>query len=166
MWEFNKKYLLLPLILLFVTIACKREEKQYVYSVNSVDVSQAGTEKPYVKTSSEYISIAYTDIFGENIPNKKLEELKMVYKSFGDVGVTEDLIIRNFLNDEAADLPDETFMQENPDEFVIEAYKKVFNRVPNELELWYLKDCIENDSALTPHVIYYALMTSNEYRQF
>jgi hypothetical protein len=32
--------------------------------------------------------------------------------------------------------------------------------------LWFLKDCIEKDSNVSPEVIYYALMTSNEYRQF
>ena len=84
----------------------------------------------------------------------------------GDVAVTEDLIIRNFLGDGAVDLPTEESMNNNPEQFVIDTYKKIFNREPNEYEIWFVKDCIEKDSSVTPLVVYYSLMTSNEYRQF
>ena len=152
--------------LLLTFSSCKKEQKEYVYKVNTVEVDQAGAEKPNVKTSTEYISIAYSDAFGSNIPTSKLEELKKIYISFGDVGVTEDLIIRNFLGDGAAQLPTEQEMNDSPEQFVIDAYKKVFNREPNEYEIWFVKDCIEKDASITPLVVYYSLMTSNEYRQF
>lgn len=95
-----------------------------------------------------------------------MEDLKKIYESFGDKGVAEDLIIKNFLNDNSVQIPTNQEMEENISLFVTNAYKKVFNRAPNEAELWFLKDCIEKDSNISPEVVYYALMTSNEYRQF
>lgn len=166
MLGFKHYHYILTLTILFGLASCKKDEKEYVYRINDIQVNQAGAEKPNVKTSTEYISIAYSDAFGANIPTSKLEELKKIYISFGDVAVTEDLIIRNFLGDGAVDLPTEESMNNNPEQFVIDTYKKIFNREPNEYEIWFVKDCIEKDSSVTPLVVYYSLMTSNEYRQF
>ena len=166
MLGFKHCHYILRLTILVGLTSCKKDGKEYVYRVNDIQVNQAGAEKPNVKTSTEYISIAYSDAFGANIPTSKLEELKKIYISFGDVAVTEDLIIRNFLGDGAADLPTEESMNNNPEQFVINAYKKIFNREPNEYEIWFVKDCIEKNSSITPLVVYYSLMTSNEYRQF
>lgn len=152
--------------IVFFLFSCKKESKGYIYQVDDIEVNQAGAEKPNVKTSTEYISIAYSDAFGSTIPTSKLEELKQIYISFGDVGVIEDLIIRNFLGDNAADIPTQQEMEANPEQFVKDAYKKVFNREPNEYELWFVKDCIEKGEGVSPLVMYYSLMTSNEYRQF
>lgn len=154
------------LLIIIVLFACSKDEKEYVYQIDEVEIFQAGAEKPNVKTSTEYISIAYADVFGSNVPTNLLEDLKKIYESFGDKGVAEDLIIKNFLNDNSVQIPTNQEMEENISLFVTNAYKKVFNRAPNEAELWFLKDCIEKDSNISPKVVYYALMTSNEYRQF
>ena len=127
---------------------------------------EPGALKPSVKTSTEYISIAYSDIFGSTISTDLLNDLKKNYISFGDVGVTEDLIIRNFLNNSAAQIPSKAEMNNNIKQFVIDAYKKVYNRTPNEYEQWFLTNHIQNNSDVTPKVVYYSLMTSNEYRQY
>ncbi len=150
---------------LFLT-SCKKDEKEYVYQVTDVEVAQAGAEKPNVKTSTEYISIAYSDAFGSTIATSKLDALKTIYITFGDVGVTEDLIIRNFLADDDAEIPTRVEMEDDVDLFVTNAYKKIYNRVPSEYELWFMKDCIQKDSNISPSVVYYSLMTSNEYRQY
>ena len=50
--------------------------------------------------------------------------------------------------------------------FVTNAYKKVYNRVPNEYEIYYLTDLLNKNSSITAEMFYYSLMTSNEYRQF
>lgn len=163
----SKKYLFaIGLCSGLLFTSCKKEEKEYVYQVTDVVVAQAGAEKPNVKTSTEYISIAYSDAFGANIPTSKLDALKTIYITFGDVGVTEDLIIRNFLADGAADVPSQSEMEADVDQFVIDAYKRIYNRVPSEYELWFVKDCIQKDSNISPFVVYYSLMTSNEYRQY
>ena len=46
------------IFLLLITIAlfaCSKDEKEYVYQIDEVEISQAGAEKPNVKTSTEYI---------------------------------------------------------------------------------------------------------------
>ena len=50
--------------------------------------------------------------------------------------------------------------------FVIATYKKFYNREPNEFELWQLTNLIQNDVNTTPELVYYAFMTSNEYRYY
>ena len=45
-------------------------------------------------------------------------------------------------------------------------YKKLFNRTPDEYELWFVTDMIQKDTALTAELIYFSLMTANEYRYY
>ena len=44
--------------------------------------------------------------------------------------------------------------------------KKLFNRNPDEYELWFIADMIQRDSTVTAELIYFSLMTSNEYRYY
>lgn len=165
MLEYKYTKLIIPIIFVLLT-ACSKDKPQYVYKVQEVEIGEPGAKKPNVKTSTEYISIAYSDAFGNTISNDLLNDLKKIYISFGDVGVTEDLIIRNLLNSSSADIPTKADMNNDIKQFVIDAYKKIYNRLPNEYEQWFLTNLIQNDSDITPDVVYYALMTSNEYRQY
>ena len=45
-------------------------------------------------------------------------------------------------------------------------YTKIYNRTPDEYELWFISNMIENDSDLTSELIYFSLMTANEYRYY
>ena len=157
---------IIPLVIFALLSACTKDNKKYIYKIEDVEIMEPGALKPSVKTSTEYISIAYSDIFGSTISTDLLNDLKKNYISFGDVGVTEDLIIRNFLNNSAAQIPSKAEMNNNIKQFVIDAYKKVYNRTPNEYEQWFLTNHIQNNSDVTPEVVYYSLMTSNEYRQY
>lgn len=165
MWDYKilLKTSLLALVLL--VSACKKE-KTYVYQVNDVVVANSGTEKPNVKTQTEFISIAYTDIFGTTISQEALNELETAYISFGDKGVIEDLIIKNLLNQSGNTIPSQETMDNDPSAFVQNTYRKLFNREPNEYELWYHLDLISKNSNSTPELFYFALMTSDEYRQY
>ena len=157
---------IIPLVIFALLSACTKDNKKYIYKIEDVEIMEPGALKPSVKTSTEYISIAYSDIFGSTISTDLLNDLKKNYISFGDVGVTEDLIIRNFLNNSAAQIPSKAEMNNNIKQFVIDAYKKVYNRTPNEYEQWFLTNHIQNNSDVTPEVVYYSLMTSNEYRHY
>ena len=157
---------IIPLVIFALLSACTKDNKKYIYKIEDVKIMEPGALKPSVKSSTEYISIAYSDIFGSTISTDLLNDLKKNYISFGDVGITEDLIIRNFLNNSAAQIPSKAEMNNNIKQFVIDAYKKVYNRTPNEYEQWFLTNHIQNNSDVTPEVVYYSLMTSNEYRQY
>ena len=159
------KNIILFLILISLG-SCSKDETNYIYEVEDVKITKPGAQKPNIKTSTEYISIAYSDIYGTTISTDLLNDLKKSYISFGDIGITEDLIIRNFLNNPTAQIPTVIDMNNDITKFVIDTYKKVYNRTPNEYEEWFLTNLIQNNSDVTPKVVYYSLMTSNEYRQY
>ena len=50
--------------------------------------------------------------------------------------------------------------------FVTDLYNRFYVREPSEYELWYLQDLIMRDEAMTPEILYYAFLTSDEYRFF
>ncbi len=163
------KYKAVLLLILSVGIAtgCKKEPPaSYIYDVNNVTVSQDGVSKPNVKSTVEFISIAYSDLFGNTIDQATLTDLGTAYLAFGDKKLVEDLIIRNFLNTQGAEIPTVAEMNANVPLFIINTYKKFYNREPNEFELWQFTNLITTDTSVTPELVYYAFMTSNEYRYY
>jgi len=147
-------------------LSCKKTETTTVYQVQEVFVDQPGADKPNVKKSTEYISIAYSDLFQKNIPAELLSELTESYIAFADVTIIEDLIIRNFLNDSEVIVPTDQTMRADIGAFVKSCYNQFYGREPSGQEVWFLQKLIEENSGLTPDVIYYSFLTCNEYRQF
>lgn len=156
----------LPLLSAIVLLASCAKEPDIIYGVNDVNIGRPDAPKQYVKSQTEFISIAYTDLFGTNISQQELLDLGKAYDSFGDLKLIEDMIIRNFLNSPDVDIPTDAAMRADVAAFVSASYQKFFNRHPNEFELWYMTELIQDDSGLTPEMFYYAMMTSNEYRYY
>ena len=142
------------------------KEKDIIYEVNDVDVQQPNANKDYAKTLTEFISIAFADLFGQNINQAQLQTLAVPYSGFGDLKLIEDMIIKNFLNNQAVIIPSDSEMRTNVDQFLLDTYQKFFNRYPNEFELWHMKNLINENSEITPELVYYSIMTSNEYRYY
>lgn len=159
------RFLLFLLIIISVLSACKKE-KSLVYGVDDVEVRKDGNDKQTVKTTNEFISIAYSDIFGTTIPQSKLAKLTTAYLAFGDKKLIEDMIIKNFLNQSGATIPTIANMNENVPAFVKASFRKFFNRDPNELEEWQMTAIIKGDATITPELVYYTFLTSNEYRYY
>jgi hypothetical protein len=154
-------------ILLLVLAASCKKEKSFLYEVEPVDVSQqGGSGKNNVKSTTEFISIAYADIFGTNISSSYLQALNTVYTAFGDKKLIEDRIIRSFLNDSAAVIPASVNVNGDTTLFIVNTYKKIYNRDPNEFEKYYSVQQIRSNPYMNARVIYYALMTSDEYRYY
>lgn len=156
----KKTWILFSIIIL---AACSTE-KEYQYEVNDVTVKQEGGEKTNQKSTTEFISIAYTDLFGTTIPQSKLTNLSQAYSSFGDLKVIEERIISNFLNDSMVNIPHAVSVNGDTMVFIENTYKKLYNRNPNEFEKFKWIDIIRNDNSITPVTIYFAMMTSDEYR--
>lgn len=171
MLEFNKLkmnkiiYKIIVACVFLTVVSCKKD-KSYVYEVNDVNVVYDGSSKPNQKTTTEFISIAYSDLFGSTISNTELVKLSTAYSAFGDKKLIEEMIIKNFLNKPGVILPTKTQMNSNRNLFVSNAYKKLFNREPNEFELWGITNMLTADTSMTPEQVYYAAMTSNEYRYY
>lgn len=151
---------------LFIFLSCKKDEQQVVYHVNPEKVYQNAAEKRSLKSESEFISIAYSDLFGNAISYNELQKIQDPYLSFGDKSLIVDLIIRNFLSKPNVDIPTDAAMRSNVASFVTDAYLKIYNRKPNEFEQWKMEQLINTDNAITAELIYYALLTSNEYRYY
>jgi hypothetical protein len=143
--------------------SCKKEVI-YTYEVNDVDVAQPGATKPNVKSDLEVLSIAYSDLFGATIPSDELEALALTYQSFGDKRLVMDMVILNFLDDPNVQIPSDATMRSNVESFVDASYRKFFVREPSAFERWFVSDLIRKDAGLTPDLVYYAFMTSVEYR--
>lgn len=152
-------------ISLFFVIGCTKE-KTFVYDVNTITVTPDNGDKANAKTTTEFISIAYSDLFGNTISQDKLFKLNIAYTSFGDKKLIEDRIIRNFLNDPNVIIPGNQAMRDDIPEFISSAYKKFFNRLPDEFEKYYLVNMIQTDTNIKPEDIYYAMMTATEYRYY
>ncbi len=159
----NPLFLLLFVVLAFT--ACKKEQI-YVYDVNDVTVRQPDADKPNVKSTTEFISIAYSDLFGTQITQAKLVNLQLAYAAFGDLKLMEEMIIKNFLNESGVDIPSDAEMRNDVGTFVDDSYIKFYNRRPNEFEKWHVVSAINNDSQLTPELLWFSMMTSNEYRYY
>jgi hypothetical protein len=157
--------LLMAILTLGLLPSCNKE-KNIIYDVNDVNVNRPEGNKDYVKSLAEFISIAFTDLFGQNISQAELQTLAVPYSGFGDLKLIEDMIIKNFLNSPSVIIPSDSEMRENVDQFLMNTYQKLFNRLPNEFELWHMKSLINENSDITPELIYYAIMTSNEYRYY
>jgi len=158
-----KQYILFLLVL--VLASCTKE-KDVMYDVNQVNVANNKGSKTTVKSTTEFVSIAYSDLFNKTIPQNELLKLNTVYQAFGDKKFIEDRIIRNLLNDTNLVVPSQPSINSDTSLFIYKTYNTFFNRDPNAFESYYLKEQIRLNTNLKPIVIYYALMTSDEYRYY
>ena len=158
----RKLIFICSILLLF---SCKKE-KNVKYQLNDVKIENNSANKDHLKSTIEFISIAYSDIFGTVISINKLADLTKIYKAFGDKKLIEQMVIKNFLN-EPNQIPQiDRSSTSTINSFVQNAYTKLYNRTPDEYELWFVADMITKDNDLTSELIYFSLMTANEYRYY
>lgn len=146
-----------------IFFSCKKE---YVYEVNNVVVKQPGGEKTNVKTTTEFISIVYSDLFNTIVPTDTLLYVQQAYDAFGDKKLIEDRIVRHFLNSPSVQIPSDATMRANIPLFVDETVERFFNRKPDAFENYFISNIIGSSTDITPVVVYYACMTSDEYRYY
>lgn len=160
-----KRSIYFSLIAILWLSACQKEDV-YLYEVDQVSVNQPGVNKANQKSDLEFLSLAYADLFGTTISADNLNIMVQAYASMGDKNLIADIIIRNLLNTPGARIPTDAEMRADVDGFISETYKKFYIREPGEYEVWYLKQLIEEDSDFSPEMIYYAFLTSDEYRYY
>ena len=159
----KKLIFIFSVLLLF---SCKKEKK-ITYQLNDVTIENNTANKDHLKSTIEFISIAYSDIFGTVISTNKLADLSTIYKAFGDKKLIEQMVIKNFLNEPSIQiLQIDRSSSSTINIFVQNIYTKLYNRTPDEYELWFVTDMIQKDTTLTSELIYFSLMTANEYRYY
>jgi hypothetical protein len=142
-------------------LGCKEETN--LYEVNDLNVLPVNSEKDKPKTSAQYISILYTNLFQEAIgPNKMLEAQKAI-ESIGDKQIAYDILVSKYMNDDRVVLPTDSFMRADPETFVRDTYKRFLIRQPTEAELKWMINYIESRPNLTTELVYFAFATSNEH---
>ena len=161
-----KYYLYTSLICTCLIVSCSKEPN-YLFEVENVEINQASADKNRLKTDIEFVSIAFNDLYGQNISQGELDEIITVYKSFGDKSIVIEMIIRKFISDEDSQIPNiDRSTEQTVKQFVQETYETIFNRTPNAFEKWYLTDYIYKHQEIDAKMVYYSLMTSNEYRYY
>ena len=150
----------------WVTVGCQKEKSVYQYELEEVRVGAQTAAKNKPKSDLEVVSVAYSDIFAQTIPNELLNRLSNFYAGFGDKSTAIEIITRNGVNNNNAKIPSVAAMRADPETFVEETYKKFFIRRPGEYEKQYWIEKIRNDSTLTPKLVYYSFMTSKEYKYY
>jgi hypothetical protein len=160
------KKLLFPfLLLLLLQTACNKEQR-YIYHVEEQELYQNANEKKTLKTTTQFISIAYSDLFGTSITTSELTKFDVALQAFGDKAIMQDMIVKSLVNRSGVQIIDNNTMRADVATFVEATYLRLYNRKPNEFEAWKLKDMIEKNTDITPVMVYYSLMTSEEYRYY
>ncbi|MEI7803021.1 MAG: hypothetical protein WCI97_10275 [Bacteroidota bacterium] len=149
--------------------SCKKEVlKQNVYDnvyyeVTPVTLYTNNAEKNKQKSSIQYISILYSDLFHQTIPGSDLNNLGEVILSMGDKGLANQMILERLLTLPGISIPSQTQMNADLNSFITSAYQRFYLRNPTEYEKYYLKNLIQNDASVTPEIVYAAFALSNEY---
>lgn len=163
----HRIFLLLLLTGLVALYGCTQEKQQINrYVLGEVAAPGYFPGKSNLKTDLQFISIAFNDLYGEPISGIRLTRLMDGYNSLGDKQIIIDRILRNLLKDPAVIIPTAAEMRSNTGLFVQETYKRFLVRQPNESELWYLKKLLDENPDITPEDVYYAFMTSEEYKYY
>lgn len=159
-----KKLTIYLFLLLLGLSACKKDREDVVaYDIAEQKVSKTQGEKTNQKTDQEYVSILFSDLFDKPITNNDLTTIANVTASFGDKTVINEMLVQNFLNDGGIIIPTNDEMRANPEKFITDMYRKFLTRNPNEFEVYYLKDLIVKNVDVTPEVLYYSIVTCDEY---
>lgn len=164
MQVFSKRILFLLAAIAWLS-SCQKEEV-YLYEVNDVKVRQEKGDKINVKSQTEFIAIAYSDLFEMGIDRPTLETLLAPYLAFGDQKLIEQMIIKSFLNVPGASIPTKQEMDADRAQFIKNAYTKFLAREPDEFELWHFEKLFAEDPSITPELFYFAILTSDEYRYY
>ena len=160
-----RKYFLAFLLLLTVVSASKKETR-YIYQVEPQQLYQSANDKKNLKTTTQFISIAYNDLFGTTITNSQLLNFDAALESLGDKNVIQDLIVKSLINQSGVQIPDNNTMRADVGAFVKNTYLKLYNRQPTEFEAWKLQDILQKNTDITPQMVYYSMMTSDEYKYY
>ncbi|MCB0703762.1 MAG: hypothetical protein KDC34_00565 [Saprospiraceae bacterium] len=162
------------LLLCFGLSSCKKETivnketvvDNYIYGINNEEVYQSNVEKTKQKSAEQYISILYANLFLQTVPANVLTQLTEVREANGDKQLVDELILNNYVNSGQVNIPSDSEMRANIDQFIEDTYLRFFLRKPTPYELYELRQAIEEDSELNPELIYQGFALSNEYKYY
>ena len=158
-----KKLFLLLLSLSLVFAACKKEE-DIIYGVNQVNADSYNSGKDKLKSTFQYISIVYANLFQQALSANELVEISNCIISIGDKEVANEIVLSNFMNKTGVIMPSDSLMRTDVDAFLEDTYKRFFIRNITEAEREYFKNFLETHPDVSVEMIYTAFSLSNEYQ--
>lgn len=168
--DLNKNVIPLAAALILILIAsCKKEieEKQVydniIYQLDSTKLYSTSADKNKQKSSIQYISILYSDLYSKGIPTNELADLAELNLSLGDKTMSNELVLSHYLNDPTIQKPSESEMRNDVETFVRNTYLLFYRRFPTPYEQIFLVEMINNDTEMKVKDVYTAFILSNEY---
>lgn len=163
-----KKLVLFCLVVLALwgTSCNKNDKNVFVYDVNEVGVNPPSLTKDKRKSTQQYISILYANLFQKALPANELIEIEKCIVSIGDKETAYEVVVSNFMNRPGLMLPTTQEMRANVDEFVIQTYKRFYVREPSIAEKVWWRNYLNANPQVTPELAYVAFALSEEYMYY
>lgn len=152
----------LCLTLGLMLVSCTKE-KRVKYEVVNQTANDIIINKSKAKTETQFISILYANLFQQALPINELIATQNVIQSVGDRALVYEIILSNYMNQNGTVLPTTAEMKANPEQFIIDTYKRFYLRIPSELEKSFFLNYFESTPNVTPELVYTSFAASDEY---
>ncbi|MBK9283936.1 MAG: hypothetical protein IPM51_06395 [Sphingobacteriaceae bacterium] len=165
---FSKQRLLVVLIasVLFSITSCKKPKTEYQYGVNNENLLPPNVNKTRLKTTDQYISILYANLFQKALSSNNIFAISQAFDSVGDQILARQLLIANLMKKPGVKIPTVTEMNADLNTFITDTYVRFYVRKPSEAEKEYLKQFITADPNVTPELVYMSFALSDEYMYY
>lgn len=157
------KKLLYILSVLLILSSCKKDD---VYELNEVNATSYNANKDKLKSSNQFISILYANLFQEALSANELFEISRCIQSIGDKEVAHEIVFSNFMNKNGVIIPSDSVMRDNLDIFIEDTYKRFFVRDITEAEREFFISFFESHPNVSAEMVYMAFALSNEYQYY
>jgi hypothetical protein len=148
------------LFTLFFLFGCK---KDVAYQLNEEDIFPIDAQKGKLKTEGQYLAILHANLFQQALSANKVIELEDIIFGFGDKDLIHEVIISNLMNKQNVQLPTDSAMHADPEQFMLDTYERFLIRRPSEAELTWFINYIDNHPNVSTELVYFAFALSNEY---
>ena len=150
--------------------ACKKEVKEntyvdrVVYNVDGGEMYLSSAEKTKPKSSLQFLSVLYSQVFQKAISVNELLEMENVAQSIGDNQLFYEVVMGKFLSNPEALLWTDSEMQQDREGFIDALYLQFFNRKPDSYEIHQFKKWMSD--GYEPTDFYWGVLLSNEYAYY
>tara|TARA_Y100001968_G_scaffold17001_1_gene13494 strand:- start:1095 stop:1574 length:480 start_codon:yes stop_codon:yes gene_type:complete len=158
-----RKILILIIVISIISLSCRKEN---VYELNNINATSYNANKDKLKSTNQYISILYANLFQEALSANELVEISRCIESIGDKQVAHEIVLSNLMNKEGVMIPSDSLMRSDLNLFIEETYKRFFVRDITEAEREYFLNFFESHPDVSAEMVYVAFSLSNEYQYY
>jgi hypothetical protein len=156
---------LVLIALTWMLFSCK-PEPEASFILNDVELYPSSAGKTKEKTNEQFVAILHANLFQTALSANDVYDVNRCIESIGDKELAREVIISNFMNDPAVQLPSVEEMNADIDQFIEDTYVRFYVRYPTEAEKTYLRNFIQNNPYVTPEIVYFSFALSDEYMYY